>query len=66
MKNLLKPTNYFKAQLYQILDSSTTKSEQLHLQEPRECNWMFNIGEILKTDIVMTVTTNTNKKSDKE
>ena len=37
-------------------------SGQLNLQESRECNWMSNIGDILKIDIVMTVTTHTIKK----
>ena len=34
----------------------------LHSQESRDCNWMFNIGEILKIGIVMAITTHTIKK----
>ena len=41
------------------------KSGHLHSQEYLECKWMFNIGEILKNDIVMDVTTHTIKKGDK-
>ena len=39
-----------------------SKSGQLHSQEPWKCNWMFNIGEILKIDIVMAITTESNKR----
>ena len=28
---------------------------QLHSKESRECNWVFNIGEVFKTDIFMSV-----------
>ena len=46
---------------YMKLENFKT-SGQLNLQESRECNWMSNIGDILKIDIVMTVTTHTIKK----
>ena len=39
------------------------KSGQLHSQESREWNWIFNIGEILKINIAMDVTTQTIKKA---
>ena len=40
------------------------KVRQLHSQDSQECNWMHNLGEILKIDIVMAVTTHTIKKCD--
>ena len=41
-----------------------TKSRQLHSQEYLGCNWVFNIGEILKIETVMALTTQVIKKGD--
>ena len=38
------------------------KIGHLYSQESQECNCMFDIGEMLKIDIVMAVTTQTVKK----
>ena len=38
------------------------KVRQLHSQDSQECNWMYNVGEILKIDIVMDVTTQTSER----
>ena len=54
-------TNSCKAYIYPILE---LKGKQLHSQEYFEYNWIFNFGEILKTDIVMDFTTHTIKKGD--
>ena len=51
-----KSTNSFKAQVYQILEIYG-KSGKVHSQESQECNWIFKVEEILKTDIVKAVTT---------
>ena len=38
------------------------KDGKLDPQDSQECNWMHNIGEILKIDIVTAVTTHTIEK----
>ena len=40
------------------------KVRQLHSHDSQEFFWMHNIGEILKIDIVMAVTTQTTEKGD--
>ena len=42
--------------------TAQNKIARLHSKESRECNWVFNIGEIFKIGIVMAVTAHTIKR----
>ena len=60
-----KPKQIHKLLLGITISNIVKNSGQLHSQESREYNWMFNIGEILKIDMVLAVTTQTIKSDDK-